>query len=75
MPGVNTWVLKPLNFALSTLLCKRTKAAYWEALLTPRVVNLRTNQISIGISQPLESLITRYEGEMSRVSLLHAGAK
>ncbi len=45
MSGVNTWVLKAQIFALSTLLYEHTKSVFWEALLTPSVVNSRTKRI------------------------------
>ncbi len=40
-----------------------------------REINFRTNQISIGITQTLTPLTSRYKGEMSRVSLLLAESK
>ena len=49
-------LLKPRTFALSTLLYEHAKSAFWLALVTPCVLNSRTNQISIGMSQPLTSL-------------------
>ncbi len=51
---------KALDLALSTLLYEHTKPAFWEVLLTPSIVNLQANKISIGNSQPLESLSTSY---------------
>ena len=69
MPGAKTWVLKNRTFDLSTLLYEHAKSAVRLAFKTPCLLNLQTNQISIGISRPLASLTSRYQGKMSRVSL------
>ncbi len=52
--------MKPQTFAVSTLLYEHTNFAFWQALLTPTVVNSRKNQISIGISQPLKPITSCY---------------
>ena len=72
MSGAKPWDLKLRTYALWTPHKEHTKSAIRKDHLAPCRFNCWTNQISIGISQPLAQLQCRYNVEIPRVSL-HLG--
>ncbi len=75
MSGAKSWDLKLWTYALWTSHKEHTKSAIRKAHLAPCRFNCWTNQISIGISQPLAQLQRRYNVEIPRVSLPNVRAK
>jgi hypothetical protein len=73
--GVKECILKPRTFVLWTPHKEHTESAIRKDHLAPCRFKCWTNQISIGISQPLAQLQCRYNVEIPRVSLHVAGAK
>jgi hypothetical protein len=75
--GVKECILKPRSFVLWTPRKEHTESAIRKDHLAPCRFKCWTNQISIGISQPLAQLQCRYNVEIPRVSLPndHDGAK
>ncbi len=73
--GVKECILKPRTFVLWTPRKKHTEPAIRKDHLAPCRFKCWTNQISIGISQPLAQLQCSYNIEIPRVSLHVAGAK
>ncbi len=75
MSGAKSWDLNFRTYALWTPHKEHTKSAIRKNHLAPCRFKCWTNQISIGISQPLAQLQCRYNVEIPRVSLNVAGAK
>ncbi len=69
MSGAKSWDLKPRTFVLWTPHKEHTESAIRKYHLAPCRFKCWTNQISIGISQPLAQLKRRYNVEIPRVSL------
>ncbi len=75
MSWAKSWDLKLRTYALWTPHKEHTKSAISKDHLAPCRFNYWTNQISIGISQPLAQLQCRYNVEIPRVSLPNDRAK
>ncbi len=75
MSGAKSWDLKLRTYALWTPHRKHTESAICKDQLAPCRSKSWTNQISIGISQPLAQLQRCYNVEIPRVSLPDSGAK
>ena len=73
--GVKECILKPRTFVLWTPRKEHTESAIRKDHLAPCRFKCWTNQISIGISQPLAQLQCRYNVEIPHVSLPNDGAK
>jgi hypothetical protein len=73
--GVKECILKPRSFVLWTPRKEHTESAIRKDHLAPCRFKCWTNQISIGISQPLAQLQCRYNVEIPRVSLPNDRAK
>ncbi len=75
MSGAKSWDLKLRTYALWTPHKEHTESAIRKDNLAPCRFKCWTNQISIGISQPLAQLQRRYNVEIPRVSLQVGGLK
>ncbi len=73
--GVKACILKPQTFVLWTPHKEHTESAICKDHLAPCRFKCWTNQISIGISQPLAQVQCLYNVEIPRVSLANVGLK